>query len=150
MIKDQTIKTKTVGEMALELLKKGDQEQPVIDTQREMQKEYVDNLIQAAKSGEEQYGKNKPFYICVQTRRERLLTNVIRNQFYTRQTRPLPQYDLSLYWYDPKEERIEFVWCIPDKESVENIIQDYEAGLLPSDQRQIYAFCKAFKQNILI
>ena len=145
-----TSTAETVGSKALQLLKCADPAQSVIETQRAMQSKYVDSLVEAAKKAEAFYGTSKPFYICVQTRRERLLTNVIRNQFYTRQTRPLPQYDLSLYWYNPKEERIEFVWCIPDKESVSQIVKDGQSGLLPPDQRELFNFCKAFKDGTLI
>jgi hypothetical protein len=141
-------KSTTVGQQAVGLLMKGDQKQGVIDTQREMQKGYLDNVIEAAKRGEELFGKESPFYVCVQTRRERLLSNVIRNQFYPRQTRPIPQYDLSLFWYDPKSEDLKFVWCIPDKETVEFLIQN--ENILPDDQHQLVQFCKSFKDNTLI
>lgn len=141
---------KTIGEIALELQKKGDQKQGVIDTQRAMMEKYVENLIECAKTNEKQFGKDKPFYLCVQTRRERLIENVIRNQFYARRTRPAPTYDLALYWYDPKDERIEFVWCIPDKDSVQQIIQDKKDGILPQDQMQLAEFCEWFLKGTLI
>lgn len=138
---------KTVGQVSLDLLSKGDQKQSVLDTSNEMLKGYIDSLIQCALSGEEKHGKNFPFYVCVQSRRERLLTNVIRNQFYTRQTRPTPQYDLSLYWYDPTVQRLEFVWCIPDKETTEYL------GIFGSQdpkQSELVKFCKAFIANKLV
>lgn len=140
-------KSKTVGEMAVEL-QKSREKQDVIETQREMQKNYIDELIKCAMSGTKKYGKEKPFYICVQTRRERLLTNVIRNQFYSRRTRPIPQYDLALYFYDPAVEQLAFVWCIPAKDMVEYLIIN-ELNL-PVDQRQLVEFCKSFKANTLI
>lgn len=138
----------TVGQAALRLMEKGDQNQSVIDTQREMQKNYIDNLIQAAKDGENRYGKDKPFYICVQNRRERTMTNVIRSQFYTRQTRPSPAYDLSLYWYNPKDENLRFVWCIPDKETVNKLIENELS--LPDDHKELIGFCKAFVRGVLV
>ncbi len=138
----------TVGQAAIDLMQKGDQQQSVIDTQREMQKNYVDNLIEAAKRGEDLFGKTKPFYICVQNRRERLLNNVIRSQFYPRQTRPSPTYDLSLFWYEPCSENLRFVWCIPDKEAVENLISN--ENNVPEDHKQLVHFCKAFKAGTLI
>lgn len=144
------IRREKLGKLALDLLKNRDEKQSVIETQREMQKNYVNDLIECAKRGENEHGTDFPFYICVQTRRERLFTNVIRNQFYSRKTRPIPQYDLALYWYDPKDERIEFVWCIPDKESVNNILRDFKNGTLPSDQLKLYEFCKSFKENTLV
>lgn len=138
----------TVGEASLKLLEKGDEKQSVIDTQREMQKGYVDNLIEAAKKGEELYGKEKAFYVCVQNRRERILKNVIRCQFYPRQTRPRPAYDLSLYWYDPKTEELRFVWCVPDQETVIKLLAN--ESTVPDDHKQLLGFCRAFINNSLV
>lgn len=139
---------KTVGAAAVELMNKGDQKQGVIDTQREMTKGYIDELIKCAQNGARSYPDKKPFYICVQTRRERLLANVVRNQFYHRMTRPSPEYDLALYHYDPKEEQLRFVWCIPDKETVAEMSRpDYRPE---HGEMQLYHFVKSFLGGTLI
>lgn len=139
---------KTVGACAVELMSKGDQRQGVIDTQREMTKGYIDELINCAQRGTKAYPDKEFFYVCVQTRRERLLENVIRNQFYHRMTRPFPQYDLALYHYDPKSEKLTFVWCIPDKQTVEEMCVP---GFIPSrDDQQLYSFVRSFVAGTLI
>ncbi len=139
---------KTVGAAALELMVKGDDRQGVIDTQREMTKGYVDQLIICAQSGEIAYGRTNNFYVCVQTRRERLLQNVIRNQFYHRLTRPGPAYDLALYYYNPKDEDLRFIWCIPDKQTVEAMS---EPGYMPPiEQQQLYGFVRGFLDGTLV
>lgn len=138
----------TVGSAAVDLLKKGDQRQGVIDTQREMMKNYVDELIKCAQSGANALGKDNTFYVCVQTRRERLLPNVIRNQFYYRQTRPAPTYDLALYHYEPKEEQLRFVWCIPDKDTVADMAT---LTFVPEKgEEQLYWFVKCFLAGTLV
>lgn len=139
---------KTVGAAAVELMSQGDQRQSVIETQREMTKEYIEELIKCAQDGAKKYSHGNPFYICVQTRRERLLTNVIRSQFYHRQTRPSPEYDLALYHYDPKAEQLSFVWNIPDKETVEMMSQP--GYMPPADQQQLYYFVKCFLSCTLV
>jgi hypothetical protein len=140
--------TETVGKAALHLLAKGDQKQGVIDTQREMQKNYIDELIKCAQRGASMFGIEKPFYVCVQNRRERLLENVFRCQFYPRRSRPLPAFDLSLYHYDPKAEKLTFVWTIPDEETFKNMI---EPGYIsPKGEEQLYGFVKAFHEGRLI
>lgn len=144
----QDANCQTVGKAALDLLKKPSCEQGVLDTSREMLKGYFDNLILAVESGRKQFGEDKPFYICVQTRRERLLENVIRNQFYCRQTRPAPAYDLALYWYDPKDENLQFVWCIPDPQTVETLIENQ--SYVPQEEQMLVWFCKCFKDGTLI
>lgn len=139
---------KTVGQAALDILSKTQDPQSVIDTQQEMLKGYKDQLILAAKNGEKMFGRSKPIYVCVQTRRERLLVNVIRNQFYTRQTRPIPQYDLALYYYEPESEKLTFVWCIPDKETVFSIASNnFEC---PPGQEQLFGFVKSFLSGTLV
>jgi len=136
----------TVGSEAIKLLENPDRQQPVVDTSREMLKGYIDSLIQCARHGESIYGKEDPFYICVQTRRERLLTNVIRNQFYSRKTRPSPQYDLALYWYDPKDEKMQFVWCIPDRETVHHL---HANGPSSREDQKLAEFCRSFLAGTL-
>lgn len=136
----------TVGALAMDLLSKGDQNQSVIDTSREMTKGYIQELVKCALEGAKLY--DKPFYVCVQTRRERLLVNVIRNQFYHRQTRPRPIFDLALYHYDPKDENLNFVWCIPDKQTVSRLI---EPTFIPeASDKQLWQFCMAFVAGTLI
>lgn len=145
---DDAMKHSTVGAAAIDLMSKGDQHQSVLDTTHEMTKGYMDSLIECAKSGEKQYGRDKPFYICVQTRRERLLENVIRNQFYARQTRPIPTYDLALYHYTPKTEDLRFVWCIPDKETVADMSSN---GFIPTkEEEQLYWFVNCFIAGTLV
>ncbi len=139
---------KTVGECALELMSKGDQKQGVIDTQREMTKGYIDELVKCACSGSRAYPGAKFFYICVQTRRERLLQNVVRNQFYHRMTRPAPAFDLALYYYDPKDEQLRFVWCIPDKETVE--IMSDPTYIPAKGEEQLHYFVKCFVDGSLV
>ena len=138
---------KTVGQAACDILSQRQSPQSVVETQQEMMKGYVDDLILAAQNGVKLFG-TKPFYVCVQTRRERLLPNVIRNQFYARQTRPLPQYDLALYYYEPEAEKLSFVWCIPDKETVSEMVRTNYIG--PSGQAQLLGFVKSFVAGTLI
>jgi len=138
---------KTVGSVALEL-QNDLYPQDVIETQREMQKDHVEALMHCAKRHESIFGSDNPYYVCVQLKRERLLTNVIRSYFYARRSRPIPDYDLSLYHYDPKTETLTFVWAIPDKETVDYIIEN--KNLLPYDHEQLIHFCISFKENTLI
>ena len=136
----------TVGAAALRLLK-DPSPQGVIETQQAMQKKYVDSVIEAVETGKRLYPDADFFYVCVHTRRERLLSNVIRNIFHPRRTRPIPQYDLALYYYDAKAEKISFVWCIPDKETVYDLVNN----ISPNKQdEQLTYFCKLFLENKLI
>lgn len=104
---------KTVGAASLELQKKSNEKYDAYELQREMTKNYLDEVIKAAKSVDWE----EPYYVCVQCKKERLLKNVIRNYFYARKTRPLPDYDLTLFSYDPKTGDLKFEWTIPDPDT---------------------------------
>lgn len=136
---------KTVGQAAYELMSQPYYKQDAIETQREMLKGYHDELIKCVEAHKDW---TEPFYVCVQTRRERTMNNVVRNQFYARKTRPAPNFDLALYYYDPKTEQLAFVWCIPDHASVEYICS--HASSLPPEQGKLIEFCRSFKAGTLI
>ena len=44
------------------------------------------------------------------------MPNVFRNYFGARSTCPTPDYDQSVYKYNKKDDRIEYIWTIPTKE----------------------------------
>jgi hypothetical protein len=138
----------TIGAACQRLAEVYDGQQPVVDTQKEMTKGYVNSLIDCARRGEQALGKEKPFYVCVQLRKERHLANVIRTQFYYRQTRPSPSYDLSLYWYDPKAEDLRFVWCIPDIETTH--MMAHPAFIPEKNEEELSYFCRCFLKGTLI
>jgi hypothetical protein len=125
-------KKKTVGEISLELQNKAAETQDPIELQREMQSDYVDNLIEAAHNNKDNY--DDVFYIVVLTKKEKLMQNVMRNYFFTRQSCPTPQYDQSVFMYNPKDEEITYLWTVPDKETCEifreNALQVHERELL--------------------
>lgn len=156
-----TTPKETAGASSLRALKDHNPDQTVIDTKRAMLKDYADELAVCAKRGEDKHGRTKHFYLCVQTRRERILTNLVRNQFYTRETRPSPAIDLALYFYEPKDEKITFIWCIPDRETTDRLGGHWEytdqgnkvwippEAPLPGEE-QLAGFCRSFVAGTLI
>jgi len=55
------------------------------------------------------------FYVCVITKKERLMDNVLRNYFLARSTCPTPQYDQTVYKYHRDSGAIQFLWVLPSK-----------------------------------
>lgn len=153
-------KHETVGAASIRALKDYNPDQTIIDTQRAMQKGYLDELAVCAKRGEELYGRSKHFYLCVQNRSERILKNVLRSQFYPRETRPTPAIDLTLYYYEPKDEQIIFVWCVPDKATVDRLGGhwfDDEGTMIfippqapQPGEEQLASFCRSFVAGTLV
>ncbi len=109
-----TKRRKTVGEEAYKRQENPDTKQGIIDTQREMDKEYfgeIEKCIQNHKHWDQ------PFYIVVLCKKEQLMENVIRRYFIGRMSMPTPQWDQTLWRYDPKSGDLRFVWVLPDQET---------------------------------
>lgn len=151
----------TVGAASLRALKDYNPDQNAINTQQEMQKGYVDELITCAKNGENNYGREKHFYLCVHTKKERLLPNVFRSFFEHRKTRPIPTYDLALYYYEPKDEKITFIWCVPAESVVDHFAGYHYVDVTGKTcwqppatpkpgEEQLAQFCNAFRAGILL
>lgn len=137
-------KEKTVGAASVELTNKTKEKYDAVELQREMQKDYVDDLIKAAKSVD----WDEPYYVCVQCRKERHMANVVRNQFYARKTRPIADYDLTLYSYDPKTGDLKFEWTVPDPDTCLYLL--HNADTLPKDHQELIYMLKQFSEGQLI
>lgn len=135
---------RTVGQASLELSDKAKEKYDAVELQREMTKDYLNEIYKTAKS----VNWEDPFYICVQARKERLLENVVRNQFYARKTRPLPDFDLTCFSYDPKTEDLKYEWTIPDPDTCLWLLANEDE--LPEDHQQLIYFIKQFSQGKLI
>jgi carboxypeptidase C (cathepsin A) len=105
----------SLGEIYRETLLKGNAPEAVEDVEKEFNKDYMSNLITAARGGHGKYLNHTKYYVCVLMKRERLMKNVLRNYFFTRLTCPSPSHDLTVYSYDSETEELEFLWLIPDE-----------------------------------
>jgi len=104
-------KKKTVGQEAVARLANPDTKQGIIDTQREADKEYFSELSKCV------YAHNEwttPFYVVVHLKKEQLLENVMRRYFMARMSLPTPQWDQTVWRYDPKSGDLRFLWVLPD------------------------------------
>lgn len=108
-------KRKTVGELSQELLQKNFDTRDPIELQRAMQKKYIDNLVQCVENNRHLYPGD--FYVIVITKKEPLMPNVFRNYFFARHTCPTPDYDQAVFKYNYGPQEIEYIWCIPDRET---------------------------------
>lgn len=155
-------KRETVGKIAQDILNKTPETLDPIELQQEMQKEYIDNLIFAVEHAKKRadcstFHENKPcdilearlgdFYIIVITKKERLLQNVVRNYFFTRDACPTPDYDQAVYRYNSHDDSIEFVWVIPDKETCLMMLDNKMH--IPPEQGQLLQFILDFKDGTL-
>ena len=137
-------KKKTVGQASYELSSKPPEKILAIDLQREMQKTFEENMNEIIKKHKDWA---KKYYIVYLLRRERLMPNVIRQQFVTRKTRPKPNYDMSLFSYDNTSGTLLFHWSIPDEETCIYLVANKE--YLPEDQKPLIDFIMKFADGKL-
>lgn len=111
-------KKKTAGELARNALMSDSYKYaPVQDIGKGIAEnaKYIENLKEAVDRGIKQYEGD--FFVTVLTKRERLLSNVIRFYYIPRQSCPTPNYDQSVYKYHRDKEEIEYIWTVPDPET---------------------------------
>lgn len=136
----------TVGKIATDLLAKEMPTRDPIELEREMHKGYEDNVMQAVSA----YKKDWPydFFVVVDTKREKILSNVLRHFFYGRKTCPTPFYDQTVYRYDAKLEKIDFVWTIPGKDVCE-VLKD-NALIVDKAEHELLKFVLDFSDGTLM
>lgn len=107
----------TIGKISYDLSQKTPDSRDPIELQKEMQRDYQQNLIDCVN-----YHKNiihGSFYIVVITKKERLMQNVLRNYFFATEACPTPTWDQAVYYYNRPQENITFIWVLPSKDTCE-------------------------------
>jgi len=141
----------TVGEAALDLQKKADEKINPIDLQREIHKgnKQEDSFENQVRLAVERGAKeiDGDFFIVVLFKKERLLQNIIRQYFFPRKSCPTPEYDQIVYKFFKKEEKLEFIWVIPDKATVKSLPLVAEG--IPPDQKELFQFVQDFRSGKL-
>lgn len=111
---------RTVGKEAYDLLIKNEKvDHTVVEQMREQLSDYEKYFWECFDEGKKVHSPNKPFYIVVLTKKERLMENVLRNYFFHRSSCPTPDYDQSVYVIDPQTELLELLWVLPAKDVCE-------------------------------
>jgi hypothetical protein len=135
----------TVGKAAVELMAKSPETRSPIELEREMQKEYIDNLIECVNNSKKTYLGD--FFITVLTKNEKLLPNVFRNYFYARSTCPSPNYDQTVFKYNSVDESIEYLWTLPNRETAHYLRKN--ALQVHPEERQLLDFILQFSDGTL-
>lgn len=112
----------------------------------EMLTDYEKNIYQAIESGKKQFPDD--FYVVVLMKRERLMSNVIRNYYFTRQSCPTPQHEQAVYRFKAKEHDLEFLWVVPSLEACVTMYN--EAKFAHPDERQLLQFVLDFRDGTLL
>lgn len=140
-------KKKTVGQVALEEMQKTpDPDASIIDYQREAQKEYIQNLEECVKKHVKLIDGD--FFVVVDTKREKILENVLRNYFYARKTCPTPNYDQSVFKYHVDSGDLEYIWTVPSKDTCLHLLDN--ALNLDLEEKELLTMVQAFADGTLM
>jgi hypothetical protein len=138
----------TVGKIATDLLANHDgYDVPIIDQQREMTEDYLKNLDLAVDRGIKTY-PNEDFYVHVETKKEKLLENVMRNYFMVKHDCPTPNYDQAIFKYLHISGDLVFIWVIPDRETCFMFKQNHL--LIPKEEKDLLTFITMFDDGSLL
>lgn len=161
------MKKKKVGEIASDLLLKTPETRDPIEIQREVQKDYIQNLYWAVQHAQKKVdcshlagtGRGHDncasreavvgdFYVVVVTKREKLMENVLRNYFFHALVCPTPDYDQTVYKYDAKKETLTYLWTVPDIETCETFKRD-ASSVVPEEQKLLEFVLKFYDGTLL-
>ena len=134
----------TVGEEAYKRLLNPDDKQGIIDTQREIDKEYFKELEDCVKRGKKMPFGDKDFFVVVIVKKERLMENVIRRYFIPRESLPTPAFDQTVWRYS-KDGHLDYIWTIPDHNTCEEMYHHPE--LVPVEENWLLQMVSAFKSG---
>lgn len=136
---------KTVGAHALELMQQKTDKISIVEQQQAMTEDYMKNLFEAVDRGYKDFPGD--FYVVVITKNERLMPNVFRNYFGTRQTCPTPDYDQTVFRYNREAGQIEYIWTVPSKDACIHLIEN---RLVVVDQeKELLGYALAFQTGKL-
>jgi len=135
----------TVGKKSLELLQKTPDSRDPIEIERELHKNYESNIYQCLDEGKKTY--NGDFFVVVVTKKEPLMQNVLRNFFMHRKSCPTPDYDQTVYHYDPQKSEAEFLWVIPSRDTCV-LFKDNALEVVP-EEKELLRFILDFDDGTL-
>jgi len=139
-------KKKTVGAVAHELMQKEPDSRDPIELQREMQKDYEDNIYECIDRHKKIYDDN--FFVIVLTKKERLMNNVLRNYFLATKSCPSPTYDQAVYRYEKSDDALSFMWVIPSKDTCKLFVQN--SLIVDPKERELLKFVLDFEDGTLL
>jgi hypothetical protein len=137
----------TVGKISSDLIKNAvDDTHSAHEQMQESLTDYDKNLFENIDLGKKNW-PSQDFYVVVITKRERLMTNVLRNYFVARLSCPTPDYDQVVYEYDHSIDKVHFLWVIPCKGVCEGMIAN-PLGF-PLEERQLLKYVLDYADGTL-
>jgi hypothetical protein len=141
---------KTLGAIATELQKNSlDNTHSAHDQMQEQLSEYDVNLYETLLNHKTKiFPHAREFFIVVLTQKIKIFNNALRNYFFGRLTCPTPEWDQTVYKYNRKDDCLEFMWTIPDKNTCEYMY--YNALTIPDEEKELLKYVIDYKEGNLL
>lgn len=143
----------TVGKIASELQMETPSSLDPVEIQRATEKEYLYNLewcvrhaikdVDCSAIEGHDVCKDRPamegdFYVAALIKKEKLLSNVIRNYFIPTYSCPTPHFDQAVYKFNKAKGDIQFLWVVPDEETSLTLMENKD--IVVPNERHLLQF----------
>jgi len=132
---------KTVGQLAQEQDKNVKYDTHCAQDQVDEElKDFMPEVFKCIKNGKKHFDGD--FYIEVLLCMPGVIERHKKNIFAARPTCPRPFYDQTVFKYHSKDDRLEYMWTVPDKDLCE--LYRYHIGIVPDDEKELYDNIKKY------
>lgn len=139
----------TVGKIALDLRSsyQANDLAEVSDIGANSTKSTMEEIWIAVDRGRKDTSITGSFYVVISQKKERILSNVIRQLFYYRQSCPTPTYLTSVFFYNRTDDELFYLWSLPSKDRCFYMYQNKE--FVPPEEYQLLGFVIDFIEGKL-
>ena len=139
------MKRETIGKISGDLSQKSPESRNPIEIQREMQKEYINELKACVTENKRKIQGD--FFVIVITKNEKLMPNVFRNYFFGRKSCPTPDYDQSVFMYRREDDELHYIWTIPSRDASHHLKDN--ALVVAPEERELLRYIMEFSDGTL-
>jgi len=97
-------------------------------------KDYPNQIMSCLNNGKKHFDGN--FFIQVLFCKDRIIPDARKNIFAAQESCPKPFFDQAVYKYHQKDDKLEYLWVVPDVDLCE--LYRYNLGLVPEDEKDLY------------
>ena len=159
----------TVGEASNKLIMAQPEASPM-EIQQAQEAEYIENLkwsvlhmqkkvdcthlireeldTHGHASCKDRVGWDGDFYVVTLLKQERTMANVIRTLFMQTIACPTPDYNQSVFKYHASEEKLQYLWTVPDPQTLELLLRN--ARYVVPEERPLLEMCMMFVDGTLL